>query len=188
LNWQTEDEDQKGKADEELHQRLINRFVENNKDKSAEIKTAISSGDIKLAHRLAHTLKSNAAQLRKADLQHAAEEVENCLKDGENHVTSSQMEMLCAQLEAVLTELLPFVSEQQPNPESELIDYKSALAILDKLEPIIRDSNPECLTYCNDLLLVRGSENLINQIENFEFKAALETLVKLRKEWRHELD
>jgi CheY-like chemotaxis protein len=88
-----------------LRQKIVIHFVKDNQNKFAEITDAISSGDIKLAHRLAHTLKGSAAQAGKILLQQAALAVEQHLKDGRNLVTPQQMAALEAELNAALTEL-----------------------------------------------------------------------------------
>ena len=79
-------------------------FVKYNQNKHEEIVNALKTGEIKLAHRLAHTLKSNAAQLGKINLQQAAALVEQQLKDGENVVTPQQMAILETELNSALAE------------------------------------------------------------------------------------
>ncbi|MCL2441619.1 MAG: ATP-binding protein [Treponema sp.] len=96
---------------DDLQQKLINIFVQNSQDAYVKIKDAIDTNDIKLAHRLAHTLKSNAAQLNKPALQKIAGKVEESLKNGENRVNPSDFESLQAELNTVLAELTPLVSE-----------------------------------------------------------------------------
>jgi signal transduction histidine kinase/CheY-like chemotaxis protein len=80
-------------------------FVKDNKRKHEEIVNAIKSGDIKLAHRLAHSLKSSAGQIGKTDLQNAAADVERHLIEGKNLVTPSLLFILKTELNKVLAEL-----------------------------------------------------------------------------------
>jgi len=94
LDWQSDDKVQLKQADDELHQMLINRFVDTNSDICSEIDIALNEGNIKLAHRLVHTLKSNAGQLGKKSLQKAAEDMENNLKDEKNLTAPNQMDVL----------------------------------------------------------------------------------------------
>jgi CheY-like chemotaxis protein len=86
-------------------------FVKYNQKKYEEIADALNTGEIKLAHRLAHTLKSNAAQLGKTNLQQAAALVEQQLKDGENMVTPQQMAALETELNAALAEFTEFAEK-----------------------------------------------------------------------------
>jgi HPt (histidine-containing phosphotransfer) domain-containing protein len=91
-------------SDDELRQMLIESFLRNNRDKYNEIKEALDTGDIKLAHRMVHTLKSNAGQLNQKLLRRAAEELEKNLKDGENFVTPCQLDILKTELDKSLAE------------------------------------------------------------------------------------
>jgi CheY-like chemotaxis protein len=95
----------------EMRKKIIIHFVKDNRDKFAEIADAIAADDIKLAHRLAHTLKSSAAQAGKILLQQAATEVEQRLKDEQNRVTPQQMATLEAELNVALAELAPLAEE-----------------------------------------------------------------------------
>jgi signal transduction histidine kinase/CheY-like chemotaxis protein len=103
--------DQIAHFEERIRQKLINNFVTEGRSRYSKIAEAIDAGDIKLAHRLAHTLKGHAGQLGKTLLQQAADEVEHNLKDGDNLVTSQQMSTLETELNAVIAELTPLYSE-----------------------------------------------------------------------------
>jgi len=98
-------------VENKLRQKIITHFVKDNRNKIAEITDAIRANDIKLAHRLAHTLKGSAAQVGKILLQQAALEVEQRLKDEQNHVTSRHMAVLETELNAALAELEPLADE-----------------------------------------------------------------------------
>ena len=82
-------------------------FVNDNQNTFAELKDAIYRNDIPKAHRLAHTLKSNAGTIGKAALQAAAFEAEKLLATGEDLLTPDCLKTLEAELNAVLTELEP---------------------------------------------------------------------------------
>jgi len=90
---------------DEIHQIFARRFTENYTQIHHEIRNALNTGDVTLAHRLVHNLKSNAGQLRKSSLQRVAGEVEDNLKSGENHVTEQQMQKLEKELKIVIAEL-----------------------------------------------------------------------------------
>ena len=178
---QIEDTPRSGdKAENDLKQKLINSFVSCNLNKIKEINEAIKTGDTKLAHRLAHTLKSNAGQLGKTALQKAAEEVEWCIKKNEDFIESEQITLLEYELDKVLTELIPLVQENETNTELEPIDEEEASELLDKVEYLLRDCDFECLTFIENLRRIRGSEGLIRQMENMNFSIAADILAKLR--------
>jgi len=181
ISWEDVDEIKAEEDDDELRMKLIDKFIESNRTKYEEIVEAINTGDIKLAHRLAHTLKSNAGQLRKSGLQSAVEEVEKNLKDGQNNVTTMQMERLEAELKETLIDLESLVKIKEQPTEGEPLDAEAALKLLNELEPKLKDDNLESLSYVENLKKIPGSEELIKQIENFDFKLATETLTILRK-------
>ena len=183
--WQKEDSAQREQADTELRQKLINNFVRNNQEKYGEIAEAINTGDIKLAHRLAHTLKSNAGQLNKKLLQKTAEKIEQNLKDGANLVTPDQMEALETELKAVMMEFSPQVNEHNRSVSAEMLDNVSVKELLEKLEPMLDDGNIESLSLIDSIRSIPGNEELvgqlINQMEAFDFVSAVGILAELKQ-------
>jgi CheY-like chemotaxis protein len=180
VGWQEEDLSQRERSESDLRQKLINRFVNNNQKIIGEIKKAIKAGDIKLAHRIVHTLKSNAGQLHKTLLQKVAEEVEHRLKNGENYVSEKHMEALETELNAVLRELKPLVFEM-PRPEKTTLDDAAIRELLEPLALFLEDNNSECLMLVDKLRVIPGSEELILQIEAFDFEKAKESLAELKR-------
>jgi len=181
ITWQKEDLSERQKADNALHQKLINNFVKNNKEIIGEIKEALNIGNIEIAHRLVHTLKSNAGQLNKTLLQKTAEEVENCLKDGKNLLAAWQIDALDTELNVAIAELSPFVSEKHLPITGEQLNKDEAFETLEKLENLLEDGDTECLTFINKLQMIPQSEELIHQIEEFDFLPAMKTLAELKK-------
>ena len=161
-------------------------FIKNNREKFGEITSAIKENDIKTAHRIAHTLKSNAAQIGKTVLQKAAEAVENQLKDGMNRVTEIQMSCLEAELNMVLRELSPLLDQQEkPAAEIKLINSDQAAKLLEKLEPLVKCGNPDSTACIDEIRSIpvdkELKEKLINQIEDYEFESAALTIAEIRK-------
>jgi signal transduction histidine kinase/PAS domain-containing protein/HPt (histidine-containing phosphotransfer) domain-containing protein len=110
VGWQTDDDLERFKsADDEMRQIIINGFVKENRGKYSELCNALDAGDIKLAHRIVHALKSNAAHIGRSSLKKAAFEAEEALKGGMNNVTPEQMKTLEAELTAALAELEPLI-------------------------------------------------------------------------------
>jgi hypothetical protein len=66
--------------------------------------------------------------------------------------------------------------------KTESIDTGKMLEILDKLEPLVKNKDTDCMSLVDDLYSVPGAEELINQIEGYKYKQALTTLENLRKE------
>jgi len=87
-------------------------FVKCNSKKFNEIKEALEADDVKLAHRLVHSLKSNAAQIGRTSLQKAAADIEARLKGGKNLADPQQLALLKTELDAVLEELAPLSNDE----------------------------------------------------------------------------
>jgi len=181
INWQKEDSESLRHSDNELQQKLINNFIKNNRGKFEEIKAAMDSNDIKLAHRLVHTLKSNAGQLNKTSLQQAALEVESRLKDGTDDVTPEQMETLKKEINKTMIELTPLVKETEIPEITDPLDSESALDCLNKVESLLEDGDTECLSFLSDLKRIQDCAELIQLIENFDFKLALNAVGEVKK-------
>ena len=147
-------------------------FVKNNQDKFNEINKALETGDIKLAHRLAHTLISNAGQLGKTRLQSAAADMERRLRDGKNLVTEEQLKILETELKMVLDEFAPLLEESAAQPEAdpgpalEPGKTKNTLLIVDDEE-----ANLKTLTHILDsnygIYTATSGENAIEKAKKY---------------------
>jgi len=167
-------------------------FIKNNRNKAQEIIQTLQAQDIKLAHRLAHTLKTSAGQIGKILLQRTAAVVENRLKDGKNLVTEEQLKILENELAMVISQLS---EELAQNPEdapvksqadkSEMLDTHAALELIDKLELMIDMGNPESLNNISSILRIDSDKelifSLIQQMEDYNFDQALISLGKIKK-------
>ena len=168
------------KDDDDLTQRLIKAFLKGNDNKFNEITDAINSGDIKLAYRLVHTLKSNAAQLDKKRLQEIAAEVEANLKGDVNNVTDEQLASLEQELNDAFVELSYEILEHQTDRD-EPLSRDAAYELIVKLEKLLMDKDHECLSFTKMLRRVHDSERLISLIEAFEYSDALDEINALKK-------
>jgi len=180
IEWSVEDPEKQVQKDDELLLKLITSFVSRNKNKYSEIEKALEEDDIKLAHRLVHTLKSNAGQLKKKPLQQAAQVVEDALSDGKNLASPKEWSALKSELENVLEELIPIIETSVSQTEiSETMEKEAAKELLLKLKPLLEDNNSECLDFVKDLEKIPGTKELIRQIEDFNFQKAAEILEEL---------
>ncbi|MCL2048902.1 MAG: ATP-binding protein, partial [Defluviitaleaceae bacterium] len=165
-------------ADDVERRKLLINFVKVNQNVPSEIEKAIEQGDMKLAHRLAHSLKGNAGMLGKTELKIAAEEVETLLQDRIDSILDSKINRLKEELEIVLRELSPLLNEQEEKREA--MSNEEALKLLEKLEPMLEELNPESVSLLSFIQSIEGAEALALQVENYDFEAALETLIKLK--------
>ena len=181
LVWHTVEESSNSKAENELRNKLISNFVKDNRTKFAELVEAINNDNIKLAHRLAHTLKGNAGQLGKILLQQAAAQVEHHLKSEKNMVTPQELSKLETELNAALAELSPLLENAHEDYSVDKNAVPDALGLIENLEKLLEMGNPECRELIGKLRSIEGTEILIAQIENLDFEPAKVTLAELKK-------
>jgi CheY-like chemotaxis protein len=172
-------------SDAKFQQKLMQTFISDNQNRHEEIAAAVDAGDIKLANRLAHGLKSNAGYLGKTGLQKAAENVENLLRGANNLVTPHELAALKTELDAALKD---FAARVPPKPGGAAaprvnMDTKEKWLLISKLELMLEAGNPECLQLVDGLRTLPGSEEMIAQMESFNFDAALEILVQAKRKW-----
>jgi HPt (histidine-containing phosphotransfer) domain-containing protein len=169
--------------DVDFQKSLLVSFLKGNKTKFSEIKNALETGDIKLAHRLAHTLKGNAGLIGKVSLQKAAAAVETCLENEINRVEEKHLIALENELTAVILK----IEEEFPVLQDEIAEF----TVLDKdcikklfniLESMLEVGNPDSCKFITELQKISGSKELIQQIDDYDFELAAVTLEKLKNE------
>jgi signal transduction histidine kinase/HPt (histidine-containing phosphotransfer) domain-containing protein len=100
--------------DMDLDTQMKTYFVQNNQDTYAQIREALNSNDIKTAHRLVHSLKSNAGYINEERLQKACAVVEKALKATPSEPLNDNMEtdmnVIESELTSILEKLSPFMS------------------------------------------------------------------------------
>jgi len=163
--------------DPSLLMKLRADFARMHKGTFEAIQNAIDSGDIEMAHRLAHTIKGAAGLLHEDALALAAKQVEQVLAEN-NVLTNGQLSDLKAELEWVLAnigEVLPVSFA-----DTEYVNDDVSLALLGTIEPLVASMNVACLDMLDDIRKIPQSELLCSQIEDFDFSAALKTLREMK--------
>jgi PAS domain S-box-containing protein len=169
--------------DERLHKQIKLNFVKNNQDTYKKFIEALVADDNVTAHRIVHTLKSNAGQLGKKLLQKSAALVESELSKNKSCVVDKeQLRILESELKTVLNELSPLLEEEN-RKEVVVANKEQIRIILRKLEPMLVSKNPECEDMIDDVRRIPSSEELVKSIENFKFKKAQEEVIKIKKYW-----
>ncbi|MCL2809358.1 MAG: transporter substrate-binding domain-containing protein [Treponema sp.] len=175
--------------DLEFQKSLRLSFMKSCKNTYTEITEALKTGDIKIAHRLAHTLKSNAGQIGKKSLQKAAADVEHSLENNENKLTEDILKTLETEHTLVMMQILQEFPDLQDNKsqapdenKTQTLDLESAKQLLLKLEPMLDMGNPDCAKLIDELKGIKGADELIKQIEDFDFELAMVTLSELKKD------
>jgi CheY-like chemotaxis protein len=192
VEWKAESESHIRQDDEKLLNKMIVNFVKDHPQTYRNIIGAIESNDIKLAHRLAHTLKGNAGAIGETALQKAAENAENLLKNEENRTTPEILHVLETALNTVIDNLKHFAEESdlaKKESESEspakILDLHETQKLFAELAPLLESGNPECLKFIDSLRGIAGTGEpvilkLIRQMEDLDFTPAMETLAELR--------
>ncbi|GHT93441.1 hypothetical protein AGMMS49545_12740 [Betaproteobacteria bacterium] len=173
--------------DEEMYRKILAEFREEQQDAIKELRSLLAAhtaDKTKVAHRLAHTLKSTAALIGAERLRQTAATLEMALSDGGHHAgkdnTNKQLEMLASEFRLLLEELeriipAPPDSDKTGSGQDEetgKLDKEKALALLATLEPLLRKGSASCL----DLLAESGSALAPIGVEYRKFAASVEAL------------
>jgi len=180
-SYSTIDKSKQVEEENKTKQKLKINFLKSNKTSYDDLIDAINSGDTKTAHRLAHTLKSNAAQIGAERLVEAAAAAEKALNNQE-HVSDELKNMIKKELEKTYRELAPLLTTEKRTKKPKVTDKKKIQNLFDELEPLLRENSTKCSKYADELKAIEGTAQLVNHIEEYSFDLALEELEKLKKE------
>jgi len=169
--------------DEKMKMQLMQNFVKDNQSTYENIIEAINSNDIKTAHRLVHTLKSAAAQIGEKSLQIIAAAAESLLSKEKNQLDEKHTFALKAEIKSVLDKLAPLAVENDAKSIEETTDAKKVKEIIEKLEPMLKNKNPECEDLLDEIRTIPGAQELALHIEKFDFKKANEEFTKIKGVW-----
>ena len=93
------------------------------------------------------------------------------------------MAMLNRELTSVITELQAQFSDTAAGAERQTADPAAALALFEKIRPMLENINPEVTALLAEIRAIQGTEELARQIENYEFDSAAITLAALIRQW-----
>ncbi|MCL2182833.1 MAG: ATP-binding protein [Chitinispirillia bacterium] len=171
--------------DFKLRMRLITNFLKHNRYKDSEIRGAIASRDIKLAHRIAHTIKGVAGLIGQTRLQSASFKLERALAENDVDGALKIMPSFESELKKTLCELTAFIEtvdtahtgEAQDAP----VDAAQALPLLEKLRPMLSNGDTDCLEMLEGFKHQPLFAQLAEHIENYDFEPALQALDEIKK-------
>jgi len=156
-------------------------FVNNNQNTLSDFITSINNGDIKKAHRIAHTIKGSASQIGEKRLQTAAAVAESMLVDGKNQLSEEHVKNFETELLLVLNDLAPLLDEAKPSVEAGPINAEAAWEMINKLEPLLLNRDTRCVKLADEAAATPGMEDLAKLIRGFKFKQALEAVEKIKE-------
>ncbi|MDR3337224.1 MAG: Hpt domain-containing protein, partial [Treponema sp.] len=174
-------------GNERFYQQLLSEFKAGHGGDIRKIRTALDALDYRAAYRLAHTLKSVANVIGAGKLGAAALTVEKALRKTDRLPPREMLETLEREFEAVMAELASIAPESPPKTYSTgELDMARALAFTRKLEPLLVTRNAGSLRLREDIREILGPADemcgtLINQIENYDFAEAVDTLNKIKE-------
>jgi HPt (histidine-containing phosphotransfer) domain-containing protein len=165
----------------ELLEKLRADFVRGHRDTYSKLLMQLDDGDIETAHRTAHTIKGAAGLIYEHKLLEAAFDVEQRLKM-RRQPTKQDLLALEQELERVLSDIGETKTEKIA--ESEMMDKAGALALLEKVAPLLSDRNADIVNMLDELRKVPDSADLCRQIQDFDFASAYETVLGMLGELR----
>ena len=174
-----------------LYGKLLQDFYQDHRNDGQSIREAIDGDNVDVAQRIAHTIKGVSGSIGAAELQRDAEKLEAAIK--EKNVSSydkllSDFNLSLGQVMQGLTVLSKRLqTEKEPHTEADSVDLDLIRQMLDRLQLQLEGMDPdaeETVDFLNGKMGDGPQNNLLKslkvQVDNFEFEAALETLVKLQ--------
>jgi len=177
------DIDQDRIEEEKFKEQICTYFARSNQEMYKSICDAIESDNIVMAHRLTHSLKSNAAQIGEDKLQKAAEAMEEALSGGIDNSNIDLLSTLENELSTVLEKLAPLLSEANKTNVTVTTDTTVIMELINKLEPMLTSFNGDSVELLDEIACIPGMENLVRCIEVFNFKDALTELEIIKRRW-----
>jgi HPt (histidine-containing phosphotransfer) domain-containing protein len=167
-------------------QALLNKaavtFVKENQSTSFKIVDALNSGDIKTAHRIAHTLKSSSGYLGRKELQEAAGSLELSLTKEPPEYSKEQLNTIEEELNKALRDFGVLLKEaESAKPEAVQVSNEELTSLLDELKPLLENADFGASKYVEKLQSIEGLEELAARIDDYDFEGALEILLSLEQ-------
>jgi HPt (histidine-containing phosphotransfer) domain-containing protein len=166
-----------------LYRDLLGQFAAKQGDASAQISTALESGDFKLAERIAHTVKGVAGNLGIPGVQSAAQKLEKALRDGEGTVSELLVEfarIMGTQVQAIDDVLRDSATTPQETEQPSVFDKEAAAAAITQLRNLLKtsDGNSEGAFRCLKDIVAgvvehTNLDSLGESINDFDFDSAL---------------
>ncbi|MCK8824050.1 response regulator [Fuchsiella alkaliacetigena] len=168
-----------------LYFKLLNRFLEMNKESLAKIKKASLEGDQQLIKEEAHSLKGTAANIGANQVAKLCQQIQEG-KFSEQAIEELEAEL--ALVESYITDLLEDYNEQEEVGEISKGDAKRFYQLLADLENKLEDNSfvrEEFLASIATELpeqeeVIEQFELLKESLDNFDYQAALSILSKLK--------
>ena len=169
---------------------LLKRFLDSQCDSHNQIKTALETGDIELAERLAHTTKGVSGNIGAMQLQKASESLERAIRENDQEAIPGELNAFSEQLNSidrVLKEALSLSASEETSEETtQHVPTEQLQPMLIKLHDLLADDDTEAEDYLEEIAgSLHGSvsnsefDRLKNKISQFALDEALEDLEQI---------
>jgi CheY-like chemotaxis protein len=172
-----------------LYRDLLRQFAAKQGNAAAEISIALESSDLKLAERVAHTVKGVAGNLGITEVQSVAQRLEKALRDREGTVSTVLVEfasVMGTQVQAIEKALHYSQPARPEETETSPFDSKAAAAAIARLKTLLEASDGDAEESFRSLQdAVAGVvekpylDGLSASINDFDFDAALVKLDRI---------
>jgi PAS domain S-box-containing protein len=166
-----------------LYRDLLGQFAAKESNAPAQISTALESGDLKLAERIAHTVKGVAGNIGITEVQSLAQKLEIAIRDGEGRILALLVEfasLMSAQVHSIETALYESGNARQEEARSSPFNAEEAAGAIARLRTLLEASDGDAEESFRSLQdAVSGVvekqhlDDLSVSINNFDFASAL---------------
>jgi signal transduction histidine kinase/CheY-like chemotaxis protein len=174
-----------------LYRDLLGQFAAKQGDAGAQISAALESGDIKLAERIAHTVKGVAGNIGITEVQSAAQKLEKALHDGEGKVLALLVafaSLMSTQVHAIENALRDSATARREEALASPFNAEAAADAIARLRTLLEASDGDAEDSFRSLQdSVAGFvekthlDGLSASINDFDFDAALVKLDEIAK-------
>ena len=166
-------------ADSDVTIKLRTEFLRTKRHAIKEIEQSLNEPNLKTAHRLAHNLKGIAGLIGEFELMKLAQQVEDSFKKGE--ISLGRIRDMEIEMSSVLKKLEGNLAKEQAGKTSKELDQSQTAQLFDDILGYLNENKMIPSNMISSLEAVPSSEKLINQIDDFDYDAALLSLEELRK-------
>jgi HPt (histidine-containing phosphotransfer) domain-containing protein len=180
-----------------LYRDLLEQFAAKQGDAANQISTALERGDLKLAERIAHTIKGVAGNIGITEVESAAEKLESALHDGDGNVRALLIEfapLMSAQVHSIEIALRDSATARPEKPRASPFNAEAAAGAIAQLKILLETSDGDAEESFRGLQdAVTGAvekqqlDRLSASINEFDFDAALvkldEIAERLHAKW-----
>lgn len=173
-----------------LYLSMLRKFADNQKQLPQQLENALASGELKVAERLAHTLKGLAGNIGAELLQQDAAAIEEAVRIRQVPITV-QLQPLLQNITTDLQNLIAQIEEKLPPPQlsesqsATQFDSNASSKILSQLSLLLQESSYEVVEVvaANQALLQtafgESFQSFYAAIQNFDFDQAADILKRV---------